>query len=140
MLEGAGVNLDIIDLIQIILLQGGLPGNNNFGNFIKYLANTFNFISPISFNGGNGGGILDAGIGIVQDLQSGGVTGVIGAIQKAGTTYNTFKGANIKSVVNEEANAALKGVIRNSIPGAVRQQQNGSGGFTFPRSPGYGRG
>lgn len=63
MLEGAGVNLDIIDLIQIILLQGGLPGNNNFGNFIKYLANTFNFISPISFNGGNGGGIVDAGAG-----------------------------------------------------------------------------
>lgn len=86
------------------------------------------------------GGLLDAGIGIVQDLQSGGVTGVIGAIQKAGTTYNTFKGANIKSVVNEEANAALKGVIRNSIPGAVRQQQGGSGGFVFPRSPGYGQG
>jgi hypothetical protein len=86
------------------------------------------------------GGLLDAGIGIVQDLQSGGVTGVIGAIQKAGTTYNTFKGANIKSVVNEEANAAIKTVIRNSIPGAVRQQQGGSGGFVFPRSPGYGQG
>jgi hypothetical protein len=85
------------------------------------------------------GGLLDAGIGIVQDLQSGGVTGVIGAIQKAGTTYNTFKGQNIKSIVNEEANAALKGVIRNSIPGAVRQQQSGSGGFVFPRSPGYGQ-
>ena len=82
------------------------------------------------------GGLLDAGIGIVRDLQSGDVTGVIGAIQKAGTTYNTFKGANIKSVVNEEANAALKSVIRNSIPGAVRQQQGGSGGFVFPRSPG----
>jgi hypothetical protein len=85
------------------------------------------------------GGLLDAGIGIVQDLQSGGVTGVIGAIQKAGTTYNTFKGANIKSVVNEEANAAIKTVIRNSIPGAVRQQPGGSGGFVFPRSPGYGQ-
>jgi hypothetical protein len=82
------------------------------------------------------GGLLDAGIGIVQDLQSGGVTGVIGAIQKAGTAYNTFKGQNIKSIVNEEANAAVKDVIRNSIPGAVRQAQNGSGGFVFPRSPG----
>jgi hypothetical protein len=82
------------------------------------------------------GGLLDAGIGIVQDLQSGGVTGVIGAIQKAGTAYNTFKGQNIKSIVNEEANAALKSVIRNSIPGAVRQAQGGSGGFVFPRSPG----
>jgi hypothetical protein len=82
------------------------------------------------------GGLLDAGIGIIEDLQSGGPAGVIGAIQKAGTTYNTFKGANIKSVVNEEANAAIKTVIRNSIPGAVRQQQGGSGGFVFPRSPG----
>lgn len=82
------------------------------------------------------GGLLDAGIGIVQDLQSGGVTGIIGAIQKAGTTYNTFKGQNIKSIVNEEANAAVKSVIRNSIPGAVRQAQGGSGGFVFPRSPG----
>jgi hypothetical protein len=82
------------------------------------------------------GGLLDAGIGIVRDLQSGNLTGVIGAVQKAGTAYNTFKGANIRSVVNEEANSAVKSVIRNSIPGAVRQQQAGSGGFVFPRSPG----
>ena len=82
------------------------------------------------------GGLLDAGIGIVRDLQSGNLTGVIGAVQKAGTAYNTFKGANIRSVVNEEANTAVKSVIRNSIPGAVRQQQAGSGGFVFPRSPG----
>ena len=82
------------------------------------------------------GGVLDAGIGIVRDLQSGNLTGVIGAVQKAGTAYNTFKGANIRSVVNEEANSAVKSVIRNSVPGAVRQQQAGSGGFVFPRSPG----
>jgi hypothetical protein len=85
------------------------------------------------------GGLLDAGIGIVRDLQTNSFD-PIGAIQKAGTVYNTFKGANIKSVVNEEANAAVKAVVRNSIPGAVRQQQSGSGGFVFPRSPGYGRG
>ena len=82
------------------------------------------------------GGLLDAGIGIVRDLQSGNLTGVIGAVQKAGTAYNTFKGANIRSVVNEEANSAVKSVIRNSLPGAIRNQQNGSGGFVFPRSPG----
>ena len=82
------------------------------------------------------GGLLDAGIGIVEDLQSGGVTGIIGAVQKAGTAYNTFKGQNIRSIVNEEANAALKSVIRNTVPGAVRQAQGGSGGFVFPRSPG----
>jgi hypothetical protein len=85
------------------------------------------------------GGLLDAGIGIVRDLQTDSFD-PIGAVQKAGTVYNTFKGANIKSVVNEEANAAVKAVVRNSIPGAVRQQQGGSGGFVFPRSPGYGQG
>jgi hypothetical protein len=79
---------------------------------------------------------LDAGVGIVTDLVTGGPSGIIGAVQKAGTTYNTFKGANLRSVVNEEANIGLKGAIRNSIPAAVRQQPGGSGGFVFPRSPG----
>jgi hypothetical protein len=82
------------------------------------------------------GGLLDAGIGIIEDLQSGGVAGIIGAVQKAGTTYNTFKDAPIRSIVNEEANAALNSVLRNSIPAAVRQAQNSSGGFIFPRPPG----
>ena len=82
------------------------------------------------------GGLLDAGVGIVEDLQSGGVAGIIGAVQKGGTAYNTFKGVNLRSVVNEEANIGLKGAIRNSIPAAVRQQPGGSGGFVFPRSPG----
>ena len=82
------------------------------------------------------GGLLDAGVGIVEDLQSGGVAGLIGAVQKGGTAYNTFKGVNLRSVVNEEANIGLKGAIRNSIPAAVRQQPGGSGGFVFPRSPG----
>jgi hypothetical protein len=81
------------------------------------------------------GGLLDTGIGIIQDLQSGGLGGIIGAVQKAGTSYNTFKGKNLRAVVNEEANAALKGVIRSGLPGAVRQVPNGSGGFIFPQSP-----
>jgi hypothetical protein len=82
------------------------------------------------------GGLLDAGIGIIEDLQSGGVAGIIGAVQKAGTAYNTFKDAPIRSIVNEEANAALNSVLRNSIPAAVRQAQNSGGGFVFPRPPG----
>ena len=64
--------------------------------------------------------MLDAGIGIYEDLQTGSVAGVVGAVQKAGTVYNTFKGANLKAVVGEEANQALKGVLRNNIPAAAR--------------------
>jgi hypothetical protein len=39
--------------------------------------------------------------------------------------------------VNEEANLALKDVLRNSIPAAVRQQPGGNGGFVFPRDPAF---
>ena len=66
------------------------------------------------------GGLLDAGIGIVEDLQSGGVAGLIGAAQKAGTAYFTFKDKNIRSTVNEEVNQGARNIIRGSLPGAVR--------------------
>jgi hypothetical protein len=82
------------------------------------------------------GGLLDAGFGIIEDLQSGGPAGIIGAVQKAGTAYNTFRGKDFRAIVNEEANAALKSVLKNTIPAQVRQAQNSPGGFIFPRPPG----
>jgi hypothetical protein len=66
------------------------------------------------------GGLLDAGIGMVEDLESGGVAGLIGAVQKAGTAYYTFKDKNIRSVVNEEINQSARNIIRGSLPGAMR--------------------
>jgi len=66
-------------------------------------------------------------------MQSGGPAGVIGAIQKAGTVNQTFRGKDIRAIVNEEANIALKGVLRNSIPAAVRS--NGGLNAIFPRPP-----
>lgn len=86
--------------------------------------------SPLSRPGGTRsilgqGGLLDAGIGIYQDLQSGSVAGVIGAVQKAGTAYGTFKGADLKAIAKEEAVAGVRGVLRNTVPGAVRAQPNG---------------
>ena len=81
------------------------------------------------------GGLLDTGIGIIGDLQSRSVSGVIGALQKAGTSYNTFKGKNLRAVVKEEANAYLKSTLRTSLPAAVRQVQNSAGGFIFPQAP-----
>ena len=74
------------------------------------------------------GGLLDAGIGIYEDLQSGSVAGVIGAVQKAGTAYNTFRGKDLKAIAREEANAGIKDVLRNTIPGQVRPQINGQPG------------
>ena len=86
--------------------------------------------SPLSRPGGTSsiigqGGLLDAGIGIYEDLQSGSVAGIIGAVQKAGTAYGTFKGKNLQSIIKEEANAGLKDVLRTTIPAAVRAQPGG---------------
>lgn len=83
--------------------------------------------SPLTRPGGTRsiigqGGLLDAGLGIIQDLQSNSVAGVIGAVQKAGTVYGTFKNANLKSVVKEEA----VGIAQNAIRG-INQPGPGSG-------------
>ncbi len=66
------------------------------------------------------GGLLDAGIGIIEDLQSGGVAGLVGAVQKAGTAYYTFKDKNIRSIVNQEVIDSAKTIARTALPGAVR--------------------
>jgi hypothetical protein len=80
------------------------------------------------------GGLLDAGIGIIEDLQTGGPLGVIGAIQKAGTVNQTWKGKDLRATVNEEANALLKSTLRNNIAGQVRS--NGGLNVMFNRAIG----
>lgn len=95
--------------------------------------------SPISRLGNNAsvfgqGGLLDTGIGILDDLQSGSVLGLIGAAQKAGTSYNTFKGKNIKSIATSEAKALGKGAIIQALPGATRAVANKADGVFFPQA------
>lgn len=82
------------------------------------------------------GGLLDAGIGMITDLQSGGVAGLIGAVQKAGTAYYTFKDKNIRSIVNQEVIDTAKTVSRTALPGAIR----GAIGSTTPTPTGPNRG
>ena len=88
--------------------------------------------SPLSRPGGTAsvlgqGGLLDTGIGIFSDLQSGSVAGVIGAIQKAGTAYGTFKGSDLKGIIKEEVISGAKDVLRNTVPGQVRAQPKSGG-------------
>ena len=70
------------------------------------------------------GGLIDAGIGIVEDLQSGGAAGIIGAIQKAGTAYNTFKGKDLSKIA--------KGEAKTAVQNAATQAPNTRGNFKFP--------
>lgn len=100
-------------------------------------------LSPIARPGSNStvfgqGGLLDAADGILGDLQSGTVGGLIGAAQKAGATYNTFKGKNLQSIAKSETVALGKNEIIKSLPGAVRPVLNRPTGVFIPtpRAPG----
>lgn len=86
-------------------------------------------LSPIARPGGNAtvfgqGGLLDAGLGIIDDLQSGTVGGLVGATQTAMRTYNTFKGKNLQSIARSETIALGRNQVLQSLPGAVRPVLN----------------
>jgi hypothetical protein len=86
------------------------------------------------------GGLIDAGIGTLEDLNAlatgrGGLQNIIGAVQKAGTAYNTFKGKDIASIANQEAKQASKQILQASLPGAMRQAINKGNGTFFPNGP-----
>lgn len=95
--------------------------------------------SPLSRPGANAtvfgqGGLLDAGVGILEDLQSGSVLGLIGAAQKAGRTYNTFKGKNLAAITKNEATAIGKNTVITALPGATRAVANKADGWIFPQA------
>ena len=84
------------------------------------------------------GGLLDAANGTFDDLAAlatgrGGVQNLIGAIQTAGTAYNTFKGKDLKSIAIEEAKLQAKEILRQSLPGAMRVAMNSANGMLFPK-------
>lgn len=86
------------------------------------------------------GGLVDAGIGLLEDLNAlqtgqGGLQNILGAVQKAGTAYQTFKGKNIASIANQEARLAGQQILQASLPGAMRQVVNGANGIFFPDPP-----
>lgn len=86
------------------------------------------------------GGLVDAGIGLLEDLNAlstgqGGIQNILGAVQKAGTAFQTFKGKDIASIANQEAKQAANQILQQSLPGAVRQVVNAGNGIIFPNAP-----
>lgn len=95
-------------------------------------------LSPIARPGSTNsifgqGGLLDVVGGISSDLQSGSVLGLIGAVQKAGTFYNTNQqNGGLKKLVISEATALGTQAIQGALPGAVRAVANRADGWIFP--------
>jgi len=78
------------------------------------------------------GGLLATGEGIMADLESGSVAGLIGAAQKAGAAYNTLKGKNLRSIVQSEAVSLGKQALGQYGPNATRSVINKADGWVFP--------
>ena len=113
--------------------SGGDPNVQGFATDAHYDKT----VSPIARPGANAtvfgqGGLLDAGAGIIGDLQSGSVLGYIGAAQKAARLSQTFKGKNIASIAASEAVALGTQTLKQGLPGAVRQVANKADGWLFP--------
>ena len=139
--EGAGVMQNSMTIAyETVKYYSGAVGNQRPDANVQGFADPAHYDqtrSPISRPGSTStvfgqGGLLDAGGGILEDLQSRGVLGLIGAAQKAGTAYNTFKGKNIASMAVSEATALGKNAIRGSLPGAVRSVPGRPTGMFFP--------
>lgn len=97
---------------------------DDFGTATKYDTR----LSPISRPGSNAtilgqGGLVSAGGGILQDLQSGNYGA---AIQKAGMTFNTFKNQSLASVVKGD----LMSIVSSST--TVNSGRNNSFNFNIP--------
>jgi len=95
-------------------------------------------LSPISRPGSQStvlgqGGLVDAGVGIFEDLQRGDLFGVIGATQKALNVNETLKKTPLKDIVRKDAAIVKQDVLRNSLPGQVRNAANSANSMLFPK-------
>ena len=135
--EGAGImqNTFTFDYETVKYYNGALTGSKPDGG-IPSFANPGSYDtvkSPLSRPGSAGtifgnGGLIDAAAGIVTDLSAGNLAGVVGAIQKGGSAFETFKGRDLQSILRTETRDALRSTIRQDLPGAAK-------GVLFPKQP-----
>jgi len=62
------------------------------------------------------GGLVDGANGVINDL-SGDNPNILGAIQKAGATYNTLKNMNLKQTIKSEVLTGVTNAIMNPVNG-----------------------
>jgi hypothetical protein len=86
------------------------------------------------------GGIIDAVEGFTEDLQAlasgqGGLQNVLGAVQTAGTAFNTFKNVDVGQLVAYETQLIAQSVAQGGATGSVVQAINAFNGQYFPNAP-----
>ena len=86
------------------------------------------------------GGLVDAVEGFTEDLQAlaegrGGLQNILGAVQTAGTAYNTFKNVNIGKLAGQELKNIGVSVLQQGLAGSMKQAINAGNGQLFPNAP-----
>jgi len=86
------------------------------------------------------GGLLDAGVGIMEDIQAlatgnGSLANVLGGVQKALNVNATLKKNSIGDLLRNDAKTIQQDVLRNSLPGAARAAANSINSQIFPKAP-----
>jgi len=118
--EGSGVmEMQMnLDYETVVYNEGAIDGRtpSNIVTGFGLDANYDRTVSPIARPGANGtilgqGGLVDGVGGTLSALGEG---NILGAIQAAGTTYNTFKNAPIKNLIKSEVVAGITNAVQQT--------------------------
>jgi hypothetical protein len=119
--NGTMTNTMTVDYETVKYFQGAISGKepSNIVAGFGLNANYDRVVSPISRPGSQSsilgqGGLVDGVNGVISDL-SGENTNILGAIQKAGATYNTLKNMNLKQAIKSEVKAGITNAIMNPL-------------------------
>ena len=118
--EGSGTMENTMTIAyETVVYDSGAISGKEPGNFVPGFGDMANYdktLSPISRPGSNAtilgqGGLVDAAGGFSQAVQDG---NYLGALQIAGTSYNTFKNTNLVQIAKADINSQLMGALSNT--------------------------
>ncbi len=121
--EGNGTmeNVMTLDYETVKYFQGAIDGTKPSDIVAGFgaPANYDRVPSPITRPGSQAsilgqGGLVDGVGGVINDL-SGEQPNILGAIQKAGATYNTLKNMNLKQAIKSEVTTGITNAIMNPL-------------------------
>ena len=119
--NGTMTNTMTLDYETVKYFQGAIDGKEP-SNIVAGFGLNSNYDrvpSPITRPGSQSsilgqGGLVDGVGGVISDL-SGENTNILGAIQKAGATYNTLKNINLKQAIKSEVTTGITNAIMNPL-------------------------
>jgi len=119
--NGTMTNTMTLDYETVKYFQGAISGKEPSNIVAGFgLAEHYDRVtSPIARPGSQAsilgqGGLVDGVNGVIDDL-SGENTNILGAIQKAGATYNTLKNMNLKQAIKSEVKTGITNAIMNPL-------------------------